>query len=49
MRIMKIDLANIFRDRNCPLRTLEIAFQSIKRPLVACALAARVNRSWKVE
>ena len=49
MRIMKIDLASIFRDRNCPLRTLEIALQSIKRPLVACALAARVNRSWKVE
>ena len=50
MRIMKIDLASIFFDRNCPLRTLEIAFQSIKRHLkVACALAARVSRSWKVE
>lgn len=50
MRIMKIDLASIFFDRNCPLRTpLEIAFQSIRRPFVACALAARVSRSWKVE
>ena len=50
MQIMKIDLASIFFDRNCPLRTpLEIAFQSIRRPFVACALAARVSRSWKVE
>ena len=54
MRIMKIDLAIIFFDRNCPLRTpLEIAFQSIKRHLVACALAARRSResylkSWTV-